>query len=176
MNMTDKNFASMNDVEPMLLDRIQGQPQVISCLQMHLNAYWNDRQAGKNPSFGPVGLFSKPGGGKSMICRAIHSELGNTKLIECIGETLDSNESLYAMLMTIEEDNTTVFLDEAQGLSKNIQHMLLKVLSEGKLSVPSKYRKTDFQIELPRFVTILASTHEYTLQPALVSRLRIFLR
>jgi Holliday junction DNA helicase RuvB len=160
----------------MLLERITGQPQVVATLQMHLAAYWNDRQAGHNPVFGPVGLFGSPGGGKTLLAHALHSELGNTRLLECIGETLDVKESLYAMLMGLEDDNTTLFIDEAQGLSRSIQHLLLKVLAEGKLSVPSKFRKSDYQIQLPSFVTILASTHEYTLQPALLSRLRIYLR
>jgi Holliday junction DNA helicase RuvB len=166
----------MNDVEPLLLDRIAGQPQVVAALQMHLAAYWNDRQAGRNPAFGPVGLFGCPGGGKTLLAHALHSELGNTRLLECIGETLDAKECLYAMLMSLEDDNTTLFIDEAQGLSRPVQHLLLKVLAEGKLSVPSKFRKSDYQIQLPSFVTILASTHEYTLQPALLSRLRIYLR
>ena len=170
----------MSDAGGFLIIRLRkcqsGQHQVVAALQMHLNAYWNDRQAGRNPIFGPIGLFGSPGGGKTMIAHAIHSELGNTRLLECIGETLDARESLYAMLMTLEEDNTTLFIDEAQGLPRHTQHILLKVLAEGKLSVPSKFRKSDYQIQLPKFVSILASTHEYTLQPALLSRLRIYVR
>jgi Holliday junction DNA helicase RuvB len=109
-----------------------------------------------------------------MIAHALHAELGNLKFIECIGESLDHKDSLYTTLMEVDE-NTTLFIDEAQGLPKHAQHVLLKVLAENKLCVPKgKFAKRDYQIPLPNFVTILASTHEYTLQSAFLSRIRIY--
>jgi Holliday junction DNA helicase RuvB len=173
--MADNKHSSINDAEPLLLERILGQPHVLVCLKMHLNAYWNDRQAGKNPSFGPVGLFGPPGVGKTLVAHALHAELGNTKFICVIGESLHAKESLYSTLMEMDE-NTTFFVDEAQGLCRSVQHILLKVLAERKLSIPSKFRKKDYQIDLPPFVSLFASTHEYTLQPALRSRIRIYAR
>ncbi len=160
--------------EPMLLERITGQPQVISLLTTHLAAYWNDRQAGKNPSFGPVGLFGPPGTGKTLVAHALHAELGNLKFIEVIGESLEHKDSLYATLMSVDE-NTTLFIDEAQGLCRQSQHIFLKVLAENKLCIPKgRFAQKEYQIPLPNFVTILASTHEYTLQPAFLSRIRIY--
>jgi holliday junction DNA helicase RuvB len=166
----------MNNLEPVLLERIMGQPQVVNLLTTHLNAYWNDRRAGRNPSFGPVGLFGPPGIGKTMIARVLNAELGNLKFIEVIGENLEHKDSLYATLMEVDE-NTTLFIDEAQGLPKAAQHVLLKVMAENKLCIPKwRFAKRDYQIPLPKFVIIIASTHEYTLQPAFLSRIRIYTR
>jgi Holliday junction DNA helicase RuvB len=173
--MSENNYSSVNDAAPVLLQRLHGQKKTVGTLQMHLNAYWNDRQAGKNPSFGPVGLFGPPGVGKTLVAHALHSELGNTKFVEVIGESLDHKDGLYATLMELDE-NSTFFVDEAQGLCRSAQHILLKVLAERKLSVPSKFKKKDYQIDLPPFVSLFASTHEYTLQPALRSRIRIYAR
>jgi Holliday junction DNA helicase RuvB len=171
---TEREKVENADTEPVILEKIQGQPQVVALLSTHLTAFWNDRQAGRNPSFGPVGLFGPPGVGKTMIAHALHAELGNLKFIECIGENMEHKDSLYATLMEVDE-NTTLFIDEAQGLPKHAQHILLKVLAENKLCVPKgRFAKKDYQIPLPNFVTVLASTHEYTLQPALLSRIRVY--
>lgn len=170
----DEKQETLKESEPLLLERIIGQPQVVDLLKTHLAAYWNDRQAGKDPAFGPVGLFGPPGVGKTMIAHALHAELGNLKFIEVIGESLEHKDSLYATLMDVDE-NTTLFIDEAQGLPRHAQHILLKVLAENKLCISKgSGTKTDYVIPLPNFVTILASTHEYTLQPAFLSRIRIY--
>jgi len=140
----DRKEQELKTPEPIVLEKIQGQPQVISLLATHLSAYWNDRQAGKNPSFGPVGLFGPPGVGKTLVSHAIHSELANLKFIEVIGESLDHKDSLYQTLMEVDE-NTTLFIDEAQGLPKAAQHILLKVLAENKLCIPKgRFAKKDY--------------------------------
>jgi holliday junction DNA helicase RuvB len=174
--MTDKQNMPVNEVAPVLLERITGQPQVISLLTTRLAAYWNDRQAGKNPSFGPV-IFAGPSGtGKTLVAHGLHHSLANLHLIEVIGDNLDDLDTLYSILMQADE-NTTIFIDECQGLGKAAQHILLKALAEQKLCIPKgKCGKSDYQIPLSRFVAIFATTHEFCLQEALRNRMKVYCR
>jgi Holliday junction DNA helicase RuvB len=175
--MTDKNQVSINDVEFMLpLERIAGQPQVVATLQMHLAAYWNERQLGMPMAFGPLFLAGPSGTGKTLVAHAVHESLANLHLIETIGENLNDLETLYSILMQADE-NTTVFIDECQGMGTAAQHVLLKALAEHKLCVPkAKSSQNDYQIPLANFVAIFATTHEFCLQEALRSRMKIYCR
>jgi Holliday junction DNA helicase RuvB len=164
------------EAEPVLLERIQGQPQVINLLNTHLTSYWNDRQLGKNPSFGPIMLAGPSGTGKTLIAHAVHYSLANLRLVEMIGENFDHLDTLYSVLMQADE-NTTIFIDECQGLGTTAQHILLKALAENKLCIPKgKCGKAEYQIPLSRFVSIFATTHEYCLQEALRNRMKIYCR
>ena len=90
--MTEQNSASVNDVEPVLLERITGQSQVVNALQVHLAAYWNDRQAGKNPTFGPIGLFGPPGVGKTSLGKSIAKSLNRKYARIALGGLHDESE------------------------------------------------------------------------------------
>ena len=67
--------------------------------------------------------------------KALHAELGNLKLIETNGETVNNKLELFAILINADE-STTIFIDEAQGMNSRAQHILLTALSEGNLYVP----------------------------------------
>jgi Holliday junction DNA helicase RuvB len=174
--MTDNLNSVVNDAENIILDKIQGQPQVINLLTTHLQAYWNERQAGKPVPFGPIFLAGPSGTGKTLVAHAIHESLANLHLTEVIGENLDDAETLNSVLVQADE-NTTIFIDECQGMGKTAQHVLLKALAEHKLCVPKgKSSPNDYQIPLANFVTIFATTHEFCLQEALRSRMKIYCR
>src|SRR5664279_5197465 len=74
------------------------------------------------PSFGPVLLVGHSGTGKSLVAQALHSELANLNLIESNGEMVNSTLEISSILMNA-DDNTTVFIDEAQAIGSKVQHI-----------------------------------------------------
>lgn len=170
--------TDINQVKITSLFHIQGQPQVIDTLKVHLQAHFNIRSTSRNfnVTFGPVILCGPTGTGKTMVAKAIHTELGNLKLVETNGVTVNNKLELFSILINA-DTNTTVFIDEAQGMNSKAQHILLTALSERNLYVPAGistvYSRT---IPLAGFTTILATTHEYLLQDALRNRMRVYCR
>ena len=159
------------------LNRIRGQPQVIDLLRVNVDAYFQSRSKDeKNTSFGPCLLTGHSGTGKTLTAKAIHSELGNLKLVETNGELLNSSsEAIYTLLSC--DSNTTLFIDEAHSLKENIQNILLTAISERKLYIPRMgFRNMKQDIPLDNFVLIMASTHEFQLLDALRNRMRIHCR
>jgi len=170
----EKNVGvDVNQVKITSLSHIQGQPQVVNKLNVHISAHFNNRSESKNAdsSFGPVAFYGPSGTGKTMIAKAIHAELGNLNLIETNGVTMNTKAELYTILLNA-DDNTTIFIDEANGMDFKTQLVLLTALSERTLRVPagtSNYHT----IPLANFTMILATTHEYMLLGALRNRMRI---
>lgn len=168
----------INQIKITSLSHIQGQPHVVETLKLHLDAYFHIRSNYENssPVFGPVILTGPSGTGKTLVAKAIHAELGNLDLIESNGVTINKKSELFSMLLNA-DSNTTVFIDEAQGMNSKSQHILLTALSEKKLYVPAGVSSANSHIiTLENFTTILATTHEYQLQDALRNRMRIYCR
>ncbi len=156
------------------LSHIRGQTQVIKQLQLHLAAHFNMRwTAQPPPQFGPVILCGPPGTGKTLVAQALHAELGNLKFLSTNGVTLNKKAELYSVLMHADAE-TTLFIDEAQGLKSQAQYILLTALSEKMVQVPGLASSANpYAIPLGSFTMILATTHEYLLQEALRDRMRI---
>ena len=170
--------TDINQVNITSLSHIRGQPQVINVLELHLRAYFNIRSTSgeTNSSFGPIILCGPSGTGKTMVAKAIHAELGNLKLFDTNGESINKKPDLFSLLINAVE-NTTVFIDEAQGMDSNAQHSLLTAISEKKLYLSAGASSVySHAIPLANFTLILATTHEYLLQDALRNRMRIYCR
>jgi Holliday junction DNA helicase RuvB len=168
--------TDVNQVQITSLNHIQGQPQVQELLRMSIDSYFRNRANNPDTNFGPVVLLGPPGVGKSITARAIHYELANLRLVESNGEMLSSVPELMSVLLTATND-TTVFIDESQALGTKAQHILLTAVSEKKLFVPQgKTGRGQREIPLANFTLILASTHEFMLQAAVVNRARILCR
>jgi len=164
----------VNQIEITSLNHIKGQDKVVDVLRVNLDAYFNSRQNGSVSTFGPAILVGPSGTGKSLMAKAVHSELANLNLIEANSEMLTVSELTSIFLQATDE--TTVFLDEAQSLCPKCQHLLLTILSEKKLFTPKKNNKGGHEIPLANFTVLLASTHEYQIQDALRNRMRIYAR
>ena len=168
----------INQIKITSLSHIQGQPHVVKTLKLHLDAYFNIRSNYENSNlvFGPVILTGPSGTGKTLVAKAVHAELGNLRLIESNGVTINKKTELFSILLNADA-NTTIFIDEAQGMNSKSQHILLTALSEKKLYVPAGISSASSHIvTLENFTVILATTHEYQLQDALRNRMRIYCR
>ena len=167
----------VNQVQITSLNHIRGQRQVTEILELNLRAHFNTRcSTGTGATFGPVIMCGPSGTGKTLMAKALHAELGNLKLIETNGVTINNKADLFAVLLNA-DDHTTVFIDEAQGIRTPTQHILLTALSEKKVYVPSQLAACGCHtMALANFVMIMATTHEYCLQEALRNRMRIYCR
>jgi Holliday junction DNA helicase RuvB len=166
----------VNQVEITSLNHIRGQKKVTDLLKVNLDAFFQSRQNGSPGSFGPVLLCGYSGTGKTLVAKALHAELANLDLIETNGEMLSSSGELTSILLSATE-NSTLFIDESQGMNSRSQHILLTALSEKVLYVPKRGNsKAKRVIPLENFTLIMATTHEYFLQEALRNRMRIYAR
>ena len=173
--MLNQRCASdVNQIQNIKLSDIIGQPQVISVLELNLQAFSSIRKDSpeKPPQFGPV-LFSGPSGtGKTMTAKATHNAIGNSKFIAVNGVTLSKKAEFFSTMINA-DDNTTVFIDEAQAIDKKTQQLLLTAISERKLNVPAgDFTAERYTILLANFALFLATTDEYCLIGALRNRMR----
>jgi Holliday junction DNA helicase RuvB len=168
--------TDVNQVQITSLNHIVGQKQVREVLRVNIDSFFQHRAANSDSVFGPVLLVGASGFGKTMTAKAIHSELANLNLIETNGEFMNKGRELIDA-MVISDENTTVFIDEAQSLNTENQHILLTAISERKLYLPRNHAsKVPRTIPLAPFVLILATTHEFQLMDALRNRMRIYCR
>jgi len=174
--MAEEIGTDVNQVEITSLSKIRGQKKVTDLLKVNLDAYFQSRQTGKPSTFGPVLLCGPSGTGKTLVAKAIHAELANLKLVETNGEMLSNSAELISILLSATAD-TTVFIDECQGMNSRSQHILLTALSEKVIYVPRRgSSKNKRVIPLENFTLIMATTHEYYLQDAVRNRMRIYCR
>ena len=169
--------TDVNQVQITSLYHIRGQRHVVENLEVNLRAYFNAKSSSSTEvTFGPVILCGPSGTGKTLVAKALDAELGNLNFIETNGVAINNRADLFTVLLDANE-NTTIFIDEAQGMNAKTQHVLLTALSEKKVYVPSGLTAAAVHtIALANFVVILATTHEYCLQEALRNRMRIYCR
>ena len=168
--------TDVNQVNISSLAHIKGQDRVVDILKVNIEAYFNSRQNGSGGSFGPALLVGPSGTGKSLVAKAVHSELANLDLIETNGEMLSDSKELISILLSATE-NSTIFIDECQGMNSRSQHILLTALSEKVIYLPKQgSNNLNRVVPLENFTLIMATTHEYYLQDALRNRMRIYCR
>lgn len=169
--------SSVDQVEPHSLSLIKGQRQVVSALEVYLRGYRNVAAASGSTAcpFGPAALIGPPGTGKTLVGKVIHAELGNHRLVQTNGESLNKRVELTAILLHADE-HTTIFIDEAQGMGSRTQHILLTAISERQLALPAGLSQHQQDLPLSAFTLILATTHEFLLQEALRNRMTVYCR
>ena len=174
--MTQNIGTDVNQVDITSLSHIKGQEQIVQLLRTSLDAYFQNKSLKQDKTtFGPVLLVGPSGTGKSVISKAIHCELANSKFVETNGEMLNSSSELTHILLTSDND-TTILIDEAQALNTKNQHILLSAISEKILYVPKGKSGNKQSIPLADFTLLFASTHEFQLQDALRNRARLICR
>ena len=178
-DMTERTIGTdINQVETIPLSKLKISSSILDLLQVSIDAYFNNRASSnaEDVSWGPCLLVGPSGTGKTLVAKGIHSALANLNMIETNGEMINNSAELIAILLSA-DNNTTIFIDEAQAINTKSQHILLTALSEKKIYVPKNRRTTScHSIPLTNFVLVLASTHEFQLQDALRNRMRICCR
>lgn len=168
--MSDNVPSESSDIQPAILEHLVGQQKVISVLRTHLNAYWNDSAAGRNPKLSHL-LFCGPAGtGKTEMANVLAKELF-LPLVVVTADALSSSQSCCRTLMELEE-GSILFIDEIHSLSRFAvaETILLKALAEGKVCLGGGRTGKPTIVELPRFCCIGATTDPWSLHPAYIQR------
>lgn len=170
----DENIIDINSVEPTCLTKIVIAPRIKEVVQTSIDAYFNDKLVGRNPTYGPLGFVGPSGCGKSLVAKAVAASLG-LDLKSINGHNL-SGPNFYSFFLDANETTTCLLIDEAQGILPKNQERMLTILSEGKIEVPSRHTKKSCQLPIPKCPIILACMSEHSLIPAIRTRLRIYTR
>ncbi len=103
--------------------------------------------------------------------------MGKSDLVETNGEMISNAIRTQCPCCYLRTKDTTIFIDECQGMSSRSQNILLTALSERVIYVPKHgNNKSKRVIPLENFTLLLATTHEYYLQDALRNRMRVYCR
>jgi Holliday junction DNA helicase RuvB len=157
---------------PCVLEQLVGQQQVLSVLRTHLDAYWNDRAAGRNPVLTHYLFAGPPGSGKTQVAHILAKELA-VPLVTVTADALSTAQNIHRILMELEPDSI-LFIDEVHSLCRYPvpETILLKALAENKVCLGGSRGGKPATIELPRFCCIAATTDPWSLHPA--TRQRFF--
>jgi Holliday junction DNA helicase RuvB len=167
--------TTIHDAAPSVIDKVVGQKQAVDLLKVALSAYWNDRAAGRNPTFGHTLMVGPPGVGKTLISRVLASELGGN-LKECLGQHFGTFEDANIVLLEA-TDETVLFIDEAHLLGEYAQTLLLKACDERTLQISkTPLSRKLITVPLSKFTLVLATTDEASLFAPLRDRMKLTLR
>jgi len=178
--ITEKNIATDTYATNLTcLSKIKGQEQVVKLLQTSISGYFYSRSLANNespPAYGPLILVGPSGCGKSMMGEAVHAALGNSTLVNCIGETLNDISTLFSTLINATDD-TTIFCDECHSLNSTAINYLLKCLTDKALTISKrKTVTTPCHIPLANITYIFATDQEFKLPIAFRNRQHVYAR
>lgn len=173
MNENETNQTDLNDHQPQVLEQLVGQQKVMAVLRTHLDAYWNDRAAGRNPTLGHMLYAGPPGVGKTQVANVLARELA-VPITVVTADGIGTAQVCHRTLMEIEQDSI-LFIDEIHSLSRFpvAESILLKALAENKICLGGGRTAKPTTIELPRFTCIGATTDPWSLHPATVQRFTV---
>jgi holliday junction DNA helicase RuvB len=159
-----------------VFDVMMGQKHVIATVMTAVKAYHNDRMNGLNISPENTIAVGPAGTGKSTICKLAHKAFGfpAEKFYETLGTTL-TQDILISTLLSLDSEST-LYIDEAMGLSADLKQILLKALEDNLLLIPDQKKTRIHKIPLEKFHCCLALTDEHKLEPALRQRFGTYLR
>lgn len=175
--MMDKiPVLSIHSFKPTSLNHLIGQDAVVKTLNTAIRAYFNDRMAGRNPRPENVIAVGPAGVGKTTACQILHMSYGFPveKFKEVIGTSLGV-EDLTSLLISMDEDST-LYIDEAMGLSDPCKQILLKSIEEQVLFVGKQKGGKIRRIPLEKFHCCISLTDEYKLDTPLRQRFPIYCR
>ena len=174
MSSDDNTSADISYGEPTCLSRIRISPRIKEVLQTSIDAYFNDKMAGRNPTYGPLAFVGPSGTGKSLMAKAVSASLG-LNLNSINGHSL-SGYNFYAFFLNANATTTCLHIDEAQGIPKAVQERILTIVSEGYVEVPSGRTNRICKMKVPQCPIILSGMTEHSLIPALRNRIRLYCR
>lgn len=152
--------------QPCVLEQLVGQQKVLSVLRTHLDAYWNDRAAGRNPVLNHYLFAGPPGSGKTQVANILAKELA-VPLVTVTADAMSNAQNTHRILMELEPDSI-LFIDEVHSLSRFpvAETILLKALAENKVCLGGRSSRKPTTVELPRWCCVAATTDAWSLHPA----------
>ena len=166
-------YQETDNYQASILEHLVGQRGVISVLRTHLNACWNDRLVGRNPSLSHM-LYAGPSGtGKTQTAYVLARELA-VPITVVTADALRTSQSCHQTLMGLETDSI-LFIDEVHAISRFpvSETILLKALAENKVCLGNTRSEKPTIVELPRFTCICATTDPWSLHPAFIQRFTV---
>jgi len=163
----------VSEAAPTTLDHWLGQKRVIEQLKIALAAYWNDRAAGRSPSFGSVAIYGPAGVGKTSVAKVLSNELA-ADYKEALGSSLTTPD--LNMLLLDATDETTIFVDEVHMLNEVAQTTLFRAVEGRTLFVPNGTNGRYAAIPLARFNLFIGTTNIESVLPPLMARMTHVLR
>ena len=166
----EREAVEVNEIKPSSLRHVIGQSQVVEVITTELDAAQMD-----NRRFDHAMLVGPPGCGKTSLSHIVAKEMA-APLIEVLGQGISNLAELNATLLSVKEDKTIVFIDEAAGLDPSLQVALYMALDQRKIVVNGRMGGSPITIPLADITLLLATTHEADLFQPVRDRMRLVLR
>ncbi|MGN0528330.1 MAG: Holliday junction branch migration DNA helicase RuvB, partial [Eubacterium sp.] len=160
-----------NTLRPKHLDDYIGQEKAKENLSIYITA-----AKMRNEPLDHVLLYGPPGLGKTTLAGIIANELGvNIRITS--GPAIEKQGDLVAILSNLEEGDV-LFIDEIHRLNRTVEEILYPAMEDGKIDIiigkgPSA---RSYQLSLPRFTLIGATTRAGQISAPLRDRFGVILR
>jgi len=164
-------MPEINDVRPTSISHIVGQKHVREVVALGLDyAHQEGRKFDHALFCGPPGL------GKTNLASVIGREMASP-FTEFLGQSFKNVSDLNAVLLSVKEERSIVFIDEVHEMSKSLQTTLYLALDQRKILIPGgKNGSAPMSIPIQDFTLLLATTDEYLLLQPLRDRMKLTLR
>jgi Holliday junction DNA helicase RuvB len=158
------------DTEPDSIYQMTGQAHVRNQVITAVDACQQDGTLFESPT-----LMVGPGGcGKTQTARCIASMVAASSFTTVLAQSLTTPGELAACLLE-QQAGAVLFLDEASGLTDQVQLALYLAIDQRKVFLGGRGRKP-LALDIEPFTLLLATTHEFTLNDSLRQRCRLILR
>ena len=167
--MGNEIVNEINDLsQPQVIEHFVGQTNVKQQVKVALEACWTD-----GSRFPDSLALGGPGLGKTQISHLIALESG-VVCKEVLASSISKMSELHGIFMEI-NDGDIIFFDEIHCLKKELMIVLYRIMENRKLFISSNNRKTPFQISLPKFSLIGATTDYHRLPKPMIDRFKLVL-
>ena len=162
----------MNELRPSTFDEYIGQSDIIRTLKIAIDAAKQRKEVLEHILF-----YGPPGLGKTTLATVIANELG-VSIVHTTAPAINQKKDLAAILTSLAEDGTVLFVDEIHRLHKAVEEMLYSAMEDFVLHIMigEGAGARPIKIRLPRFTLIGATTSVGKVSAPLRDRFGLTLR